>query len=72
MPFGLQRELERREQPTAPGKRSSLVRKRRKEIVVEVGDRRNRRKRRRTTYDPDSLITDPEMKRAQIEGDDDR
>ena len=50
-------------------KKSSLVRKKRKEIVVEVGDRKGK-KRRRNTYSPESLVTEPDLKVPRVEGED--
>lgn len=70
-PFGLELELDRPEHRRPDrNKKDSLVRKRRNEIVVEVGDRDNKKKRRRNTYDPDSLITNPNPVVPRVEGDD--
>jgi hypothetical protein len=52
-------------------KKTSLVREKRKEIVVEVGDRKTKRRRRRT-YRPENLVTQPNMNAPKVEGDDER
>jgi len=52
-----------------PKRKESLVRQRKKEIVVEVGDRKGKR-RRRNTYDPDKLVTQPNLATPRVEGDD--
>lgn len=75
MPFGLELELDAPRPLARKGgkkrkKKDSLVRQRGKEIVVEVGDRKNKKKRRRNTYDPESLITNPDLVAPRVEGDD--